>query len=341
MKKVGIITEYNPFHQGHIYHIQKSKEQGDILIAITSSYFSQRGLPSILTKSDKTRLALENGVDLVLELPMCYACQSADYFAKYAIQSLSCLDIDFLVFGSETNDIEYLKNYSQDLEQIQANPTTSLNQNINTQKESLNPNDILAIQYIKECKKNNIQPISIQRKNEFKSATQTRNDYFQGINQYNDQYFIKNQDWNFYYPYLRTFLLMTDKTTLSTFFLVNEGIENRLKENAKKYDIWNDFLNASISKTYSKARIQRTCLFMLMQITKEQMIQNDSFCCVKVLGFNKKGQVLLKEYKDKPIYTKFNQYSDFLKEVELKSRYLYNSVLENPIKEGEIIVYPH
>ena len=68
MKTVGIITEYNPFHQGHIYHIQKAKQYGDVLVAICSGFYSQRGLPSLISRQDKTKLALQNGVDLVLEL---------------------------------------------------------------------------------------------------------------------------------------------------------------------------------------------------------------------------------------------------------------------------------
>ena len=87
MKTCGIITEYNPFHQGHIYHIKKTKEltQCNCLIAIVSNHFTQRGLPSLLSMEDKTKLALEAGCNLVIELPACYAAQSADYFAKYAI----------------------------------------------------------------------------------------------------------------------------------------------------------------------------------------------------------------------------------------------------------------
>ena len=105
MKTCGIITEYNPFHQGHIYHIKKTKEltQCDCLIAIVSNHFTQRGLFSLLTMQDKTKLALEAGCNLVIELPPCYAAQSADYFAKYAVESLSQLHIDQICFGSETN----------------------------------------------------------------------------------------------------------------------------------------------------------------------------------------------------------------------------------------------
>ncbi len=111
MKITGIIAEYNPFHQGHIYHIQKAKKitQCDCLVVILTGCFSQRGLPSLLTPYDKTKLALQYGANLVLECPVCFGAQSADYFAKYNLQALSCLPIDTLCFGSETNDVTYLR----------------------------------------------------------------------------------------------------------------------------------------------------------------------------------------------------------------------------------------
>ena len=98
MKTCGIITEYNPFHQGHLYHIKKTKEltQCDCLIAIVSNHFTQRGLPSLMRMEDKTKLALEAGCNLVIELPPCYAAQGADYFAKYAIESLNEIQIPSL-----------------------------------------------------------------------------------------------------------------------------------------------------------------------------------------------------------------------------------------------------
>ena len=277
MKTCGIITEYNPFHQGHIYHIKKTKEltQCNCLIAIVSNHFTQRGLPSLLSMEDKTRLALEAGCNLVIELPACYAAQSADYFAKYAIESLHALNIDQICFGSETNNIVLLREYAKQMESTKVDPSLSMNRNLYS--KDIQPNDILGIQYIKQCDKYNILPQSISRKDTFKSATQTRKEYFEGIAQFKDAYFNPNQTWDTYYPYLRKFLILTDTNILSTYFLVNEGIEYRLKENAKKYLKWEDFLLASISKTYTKARIQRTCMFILLQITKAQMQENNRF----------------------------------------------------------------
>lgn len=319
MKTCGIITEYNPFHQGHIYHIKKTKEltQCNCLIAIVSNHFTQRGLPSLLSMEDKTKLALEAGCNLVIELPACYAAQSADYFAKYAIESLHALNIDQICFGSETNNIVLLREYAKQMESTKVDPSLSMNRNLYS--KDIQPNDILGIQYIKQCDKYNILPQSISRKDTFKSATQTRKEYFEGIAQFKDAYFNPNQTWDTYYPYLRKFLILTDTNILSTYFLVNEGIEYRLKENAKKYLKWEDFLLESISKTYTKARIQRTCMFILLQITKAQMQENNRFNQVIVAGFDSIGQAFL---KDKQVITKFKELPKFLQEIELKCQYL-------------------
>ena len=337
MKTCAIIAEYNPLHKGHIYHITKAKEESncDCLVVILSTFFSQRGLPSLLSRKDKARLAIEYGADLVLELPCIYASQSADQFAKYSIQSLSSLHIDSLCFGSETNNLAYLESLLEKLEPNEIDPSKSWNQNLDC---SLQANDILGLQYIRWCKQYNIQPLLIQRNNTYKSATQTRNDFFSNQSQFNDQYFIPEQKWESYYPYLRLFLQMTKPEQLRSYFLVNEGIEYRLIENAKKHDSWNNFLEASISKTYTRARIQRTCLFIMLQIQKEEMQKHDSFYDVRVLGFNSIGRKLLKEHKGANIQTQFKDLNPFAQEIELKIKALWQSVTTKEIEDGIYVV---
>ena len=332
MKICGIIAEYNPFHKGHIYHLTKCKEitQADCIVVIVSGYFSQRGLPSYLNKEDKTRLALAYGADLVLELPVCYAAQGADFFAKYAIESLHELGIDSLCFGSETNDIAYLRS----IEANDIDPSTSYQRN-NT---FLKPNDILAAQYIKYCDMYKIEPISTQRNDAFKSATQTRKDALSSSQDF-QEFFHTEENWNHLYPYLKMALLMTKPDMLSTFFLVNEGIEYRLIKNAKEHNDFESFLNGCISKTYSKARIQRTCLMILLQITKKEMEINNHFSMCKVLGFNSIGQQVLKTRKDKNIYTKFNELPDFIKEIDRKSRDLYNLIYDGELDDKKVVIY--
>ncbi len=111
----GIIVEYNPLHNGHLYHINKTKEltNCDALICVMSGNFAQRGIPSPIDKWTKTKMALNNGVDLVLELPTIYSVSSADFFSYGAVSLLNSLGIvDNICFGSEQGDINDIYNIS-------------------------------------------------------------------------------------------------------------------------------------------------------------------------------------------------------------------------------------
>jgi predicted nucleotidyltransferase len=112
MRVVGLITEYNPFHNGHKYHIEEAKRTtgADYAVAVMSGNFVQRGTPAIIDKYSRAQMALLNGVDLVLELPVCYATASAEFFAHGAVALLNRLGIvDYLCFGSECGDVELMK----------------------------------------------------------------------------------------------------------------------------------------------------------------------------------------------------------------------------------------
>ena len=167
MKKIGIICEYNPFHNGHIYHLKKIKEMynDSLIILVMSSSFTERGELSILNKWEKTEIALNYGVDLVIELPFEFASQSADIFARGAVTLLKELQVDTIVFGSESNNIDSLK----ELAKIQLknkkydklvkkymddgiNYPTAMNKALNDLggKSINHPNDLLGLSYIKE-----------------------------------------------------------------------------------------------------------------------------------------------------------------------------------------------
>lgn len=342
MNAVGLITEYNPLHEGHLHHIEQTRKllNPDVLVVIMTSWFSSRGLPSLLGRHDKTKLAMKAGADLVLELPCIYAAQSADRFALYAIESLKTAGVTAICFGSEKGDICALENLADQLENAQADPSTSMIRN--TEKllnEPLSSNDILGIQYIRYCRMFGISPYCIQRNDAFKSATATRADYFSGRKEFLSEYFQQEQSWESYYPYLRNQLVLTSAHDLNRFFLVSEGIENRLKKAAQNCRTWDEFLRSAISKTYTKARIQRTCLFILLQITKEQMNQNDSFFLCRVLGMNEKGRALLRSRPaGTPVISRFRDLPPFLQMTETKSRYLYESVMNEPLKNEDRMV---
>ena len=167
MKIIGIIAEYNPFHLGHLYQINKIKEiyPDSIIIAIISTNFTQRGDISIINKWNKTKICLDNNIDIVLELPYTYATQSADIFANGALKILNSMHIDTLVFGTEKDNINELielakiqidnKEYDNIVKNYLSkglNYPTAMSkalENISNIKID-KPNDLLALSYIKE-----------------------------------------------------------------------------------------------------------------------------------------------------------------------------------------------
>ena len=189
-KVLGIVCEYNPFHNGHLYHLEQSKKAtgSNYVVAIMSGNFTQRGSTAIIDKWSRTEAALKCGVDLVIELPVLYATSSAENFADGAIHILDSLKIvDYLGFGSETSDIEALSNIADilhkepkvykniladELKKGDSFPKARENAlltYLGNDKRYANvlssPNNILGIEYIKALKKykSNITPISITR----------------------------------------------------------------------------------------------------------------------------------------------------------------------------------
>ena len=208
---LGIIAEYNPFHNGHMYHLQKAKEQSgaQYCICVMSGNFVQRGNTSIVNKWKKAEMALLNGVDLVIELPTIYSVASAEGFSLGAIKLLNNLKIvDAISFGTETSDFAALNNISSIVNEEPMKYKSILNSELkkglsfpkarenalmlylNDNKRYDNilntPNNILAIEYLKALKKikSIIQPIPIKREkvyyndnvivDEFASATAIR-----------------------------------------------------------------------------------------------------------------------------------------------------------------------
>lgn len=211
---LGIIAEYNPFHNGHLYHLIESKKitNSDFSIAVMSGNFTQRGDVSIVDKWEKAQMAINNGIDLVLELPTLYAISSAENFASGAIKLLNSLGIvDYLSFGSECNDIsvlsevadvlanepkEYKTLLSHELSRGVSFPKArerALMMYLNDVRRYANilstPNNILGIEYLKALKKqkSRIHPVTIKREgsayndntppinSRFASATAIRN----------------------------------------------------------------------------------------------------------------------------------------------------------------------
>ena len=115
MKTVGIIAEYNPLHNGHVYQLSRAKELtgADYVIVVLSGDFTQRGAPAVLDKYLRTEMALLSGADLVIDLPVCFATGSAEFFASGAVSILDSLGVDYLCFGSESGNLTVLKQTAQ------------------------------------------------------------------------------------------------------------------------------------------------------------------------------------------------------------------------------------
>ncbi len=112
MRATGIVVEYNPFHNGHLYHLQKSRENthADIVVAVMSGSFLQRGEPALLPKWERAKMAIHSGVDLVVELPYAFSTQKAEIFAKGSIEILSAMGCNAFCFGSEDGEVSRFSN---------------------------------------------------------------------------------------------------------------------------------------------------------------------------------------------------------------------------------------
>lgn len=213
MKTVGLITEYNPFHNGHAYHIEKAKmlTGADRVIVVMSGDFVQRGAPAVMPKHLRAKSALLSGASLIIELPVCFATGSAEYFAQGSISLLNQLGcIDSICFGSECGDLHLLKEIAQILADEPIEYQIALKQALKegasfpaARQEALNiysdkyseilasPNNILGIEYLKALAKihSKMEPFTIKRigagyhdmdiDGQFSSATAIRSDIYQ------------------------------------------------------------------------------------------------------------------------------------------------------------------
>jgi len=358
MNVIGIVAEYNPFHLGHLYQINKIKDlyPNSIIIVVMSTCFTQRGEISILDKWDKTKIALDNGVDLVLELPFVFASQSADIFAKGSLQILNRIGIDTLVFGSETADTNYL-NKMADIQLNHSNYNDKVKYYLdkgNNYPTSLSlalkdilgytvnsPNDLLALSYIKEIKKNNynINPVAIKRTNNYHSNIIDSNiinaslirklfldnkDITKYISNYNLNNLIKIQQDDFF-DYLK-YQIINNKDNLDKFQTVDEGIENRIIDNINKVTSWQEMVDVIKTKRYTYNKVNRMLIHILTGLKKEQ-VKNINIDYLRILGFSKIGQKYLNKMKkniDIPLCTHYKKGISEILDIELKITNIYD-----------------
>lgn len=362
MNIIGIIGEYNPLHLGHIYQIKRAKEQfkDSIIILITNSCFTQRGEVSIINKWDKTKISLENDIDIVVELPFPYATQSADIFAKGSLEILNMLKIDILIFGSESNNLTKLENIvNTQLKNNEYNKLVKeyLKDGINyptAMSKALTtllgytitePNDLLGISYLKEIAINNypIKPFTIKRignyhdkeiKNPIISASLIRSlfkenkDITPFIANNSKQYLYQNLSNESYFPYLKYKLL--EAKDLSIYQTVEEGIENRIKKALPLSNTWEELVQNIKTKRYTYNKINRMLIHILTSFTKEEA-NNLKIDYIRVLGFNQKGKNYLNKIKkdiDIPLITSYKPNISTLLDLEQRITSIYYLPIE-------------
>ena len=359
MEIIGIICEYNPFHNGHLHHINKIKEMypDSLIILILNGYFLERGEISILTKEDKTKIALDNNIDIVLELPFIFGTQSADTFANISLKILNNFHITKLIFGSESNDPEKLKQIAE-LQLTNSydetvkmhldkglNYPTALAKALNIDFEFL-PNDLLGISYTKTIIKNNY-PITIEtikRTNSYhdkasndnivsasniREKLKTKEDITKYIPA-NIEDKIININYQNYFKLLK-YKINTDKY-LDKYLDVDEGIEYRLQKFINNSTSLDEFINKIKTKRYTYNKLNRMFIHILTSLGKEN---HKKLEYIKILGFKKKGQNYLNKLTDLEIPIIINKKSNQYK-YELKASIIYDLINDTNTYQFEL-----
>ena len=319
MTITGIIAEFNPFHNGHKYLLDQAE---GLKIVAMSGNFVQRGEPAIVDKWTRAQMALENGADLVVELPFLVSVQAADFFGQGAVAILARLGMDTLAFGTEeVLDYQQIANLyterGQEMELFMENLPNSLSYPQKTQamwKEFADldfsgdtPNHVLALAYAKAVagRKIKLHPIqrqgagyhSVDKDVDFASATALRQHQ-------NDQNLLERfmpsialfenaskVNWEDYYPLLRYQILSNPDLTI--IYQVNQEMAVRIKDAIKTAQTVDELVEIVATKRYTKARVRRLLTYILVQARENALPEG-----IHVLGFTEKGRQHLKPLKE-------------------------------------------
>ena len=331
MKVLGLIVEYNPFHQGHLYHINKAKQliKPDVTIVIMSGHFVQRGEPAISNKWTRAGVAIKNGIDLVIELPFVYSVQSADYFAQGAIELLAKLKVTDIVFGSECGNINIFKDIAFTIKNNQKNYDNLVKKQMNQGLRYPDAcNQALSILMNKTV---TLDIESISSASAIRHALKNKIDIsnqFCNYEDYQEFYFFDD-----FYPFLRYKILTTDAPTLKHLHLVDEGIENLLKEKVVITNHMDELITSLTSKRYTRSRIQRMLIHILMNNSKEDIAEAMQIDYIRVLKMNNVGQAYLNKIKKSCEYklvTNFSSYHHPALELEFRATKLLSCLSKNP-----------
>ncbi len=328
LKVSSVVAEFNPFHSGHKYLIDRIRENGaSHICCVMSGNFVQRGECSIYSKWDRTKTALENGIDLVLELPTVYAVSTAQRFAYASTSILEALGcVDELSFGSECGDINKLKELSVCIadknvdslikEYLKSGETYAVSRMKAVEKifgedlanELKMPNNILAVEYINNLSKNNIikDYFTTERVGSGYNETENRDhpsasalrkivsENKKSCDTLFEEYRGNFEKYSF--KKLEIPVLSKLRTMSREDFLllpdVSEGLENRIAESVNSATSLDELYGLIKTKRYTHSRIRRIILNAFLDIKKTDVEIPVPY--IKVLGFNEKGKDILR-----------------------------------------------
>ena len=333
MKIAGIIAEYNPFHNGHAWHVRETRRLTgcDYVVACVDGHFTQRGEPSLFSKWNKTRMALAGGVDAVFELPALFAVRTADAFARGGVAILGGMGVDYLSFGSETDDLKTLETLAEISEKEPESVIKAMQEGLERGEsharargnaiaaclgispELVNqPNLILATEYIRAIKKlgMNMKPVAVKRRGsyhdmdlgEYASASAIRGALQRGEAKILDScipealrpYAIpeKLHEMDDLLLYrLRSFSI----AMLANLPDVTEGLEHRLERLCRKTGTRSDLLDAMKCKRYTYARLSRLLTHALLDFDKDVLKEHPMPTYARLLGMRRGMEPLIRE----------------------------------------------
>lgn len=336
MSAVGIIAEYNPFHSGHEFLMNQARYLAgskDPIVVVMSGNYVQRGEMAIMDKWSRAKAALDSGADLVFELPFSTSVQPADLFSLGSIDELAKLGVTDLVFGVEDasqnfaylgSKIAEIPQSHMDFNDYSQTYSTQYNQMVAREvgHEVNEPNAILALAYA-VANHNLGAPLALHPINRIgaghddvlqyngivQSASAIRNIILHSkINSELEQWMPKKEveqlyeqatypNWNLLFPFLKYRLESTSVEELQKIYQMSEGLEYKMKQEIHLTQNFTEFLRRIKSKRYTYSRLRRLCLYTLLNVTQDDMINSFNHESLFLLGYSKIGRSYLKKIR--------------------------------------------
>lgn len=391
MKVCGVIAEYNPFHNGHRYHLEEARRQteADIIIVVMSGNFLQRGEPAIIDKWARAEAALNCGADIVVELPVDHCVQPADHFAEAGVSVLAGLGCELISFGSEDGnpssfekaaelylnhekaiDKQLTDTYRQDMTYAQNFSRVMSGFFQGFPIDLVQPNNILGFAYAKAIIRNNL-PVrlhtvprlqshyhdqKLNKEGTVASATAIRQTLLE-----RDPSAIRARrympdcmtahirdspliSWEDFFPQLNHQLLILSEKKLKEIYLMETGLEYRMKDKVKNACSMKQFMEEVKTRQISWTTLQRLCLHVLLgNKTAEIHNRMKEIEAVRLLGFNASGRQYIsieKENFQVELVSNVNKKTAQMISRDILAGEVYRLADKNRIRHQDFYTYP-